>query len=156
MSPRAACRLETLGFSQAYDYVAGKFDWLAHNLPVDGTAAEADTIGRHLSHDVVTAGPDESLTDIRARVAAGLHGFALVLATDTTLLGRLRGAVLETADPHSRAADVMEPGPSTLRPHEPAARVRESLQKRNLRHAIITDPEGHLLGTVHRASLEGT
>ena len=156
MSPRAACRLEMLGFSQAHDYVAGKFDWLAHNLPVDGAAAEADTIGRHLSHDVVTASLEEPLVDLRARVAASPHDFALVLATDTTLLGRLRGAVLETADPDSRTADVMEPGPATLRPDEPAARVRERLQKRNLRHAIITDPEGHLLGTVHRVALEGT
>ncbi len=29
MSPRAAARLETLGFTKVYDYVGGKTDWLA-------------------------------------------------------------------------------------------------------------------------------
>jgi hypothetical protein len=35
MSPRAACRLELLGFTQVYDNVAGKADWLAHGLPTE-------------------------------------------------------------------------------------------------------------------------
>ena len=39
MSPRAACRLETLGFSEVYDYVAGKADWLARGLPREGEKA---------------------------------------------------------------------------------------------------------------------
>jgi hypothetical protein len=39
MSPRAACRLETLGFPEVYDYVAGKADWLAHGLDVEGAGA---------------------------------------------------------------------------------------------------------------------
>ena len=29
MSPRAAWRLEALGFGGVYDYVAGKVDWIA-------------------------------------------------------------------------------------------------------------------------------
>ena len=38
MSPRAACRLETLGFdpSFVFDYVEGKAGWLAHGLPREG------------------------------------------------------------------------------------------------------------------------
>jgi hypothetical protein len=42
MSPRAACRLAALGFAEVYDYVAGKVDWLARNLPVEGTDARQD------------------------------------------------------------------------------------------------------------------
>jgi rhodanese-related sulfurtransferase len=41
MSPRAACRLELLGFTQVYDYVAGKADWLAHGLPTEGEQARS-------------------------------------------------------------------------------------------------------------------
>ncbi len=37
MSPRAAWRLETLGFD-AHDYVAGNQDGLAHDLPHEGHA----------------------------------------------------------------------------------------------------------------------
>jgi CBS domain-containing protein len=154
MSPRAACRLETLGFTQVHDYVPGKVDWLAHNLPVQGTATTANTIGANLRHDVVIASPHEDIANVRARVAASPHRFALVTTQDTTLLGRLRRSTLDTASPTSPAGEVMEPGPSTLRPHEPVADVAARLHERDLAYAIITDPEGHLLGTVHRADLE--
>ena len=36
MSPRAAARLESLGFRQVYDYVAGEADWFASGLPMEG------------------------------------------------------------------------------------------------------------------------
>jgi hypothetical protein len=39
MSPRAACRLEQLGFAKVYDYTTGKADWLAHGLETEGEHA---------------------------------------------------------------------------------------------------------------------
>jgi hypothetical protein len=36
MSPRAAWRLEGLGFGSVYDYVAGKVDWMAAGLKTFG------------------------------------------------------------------------------------------------------------------------
>ena len=47
----------------------------------------------------------------------------------------------------------MEPGPSTLRPREPAQEIGKRLAERHLTYAIVTDPEGHLLGTVHPSDL---
>ncbi|SDY04694.1 hypothetical protein SAMN05661080_02124 [Modestobacter sp. DSM 44400] len=47
----------------------------------------------------------------------------------------------------------MEPGPFTLRAHEPVAAVRERLTRHYLRLAIVTDPEGHLMGTLHPTDL---
>ncbi len=38
MSPRAACRLEALGFEQVYDYVLGIADWNAAGIPIEGDA----------------------------------------------------------------------------------------------------------------------
>ncbi len=72
MSPRAACRLETLGFAQVFDYTAGKAEWLA-------------------------------------------YGFALVLSETQVLLGRLRKSSLEGTST-AIAGEVMESGPSTIRP----------------------------------------
>ena len=39
MSPRAAWRLDSLGFQQVYDYVAGEADWFASGLPREGRDA---------------------------------------------------------------------------------------------------------------------
>lgn len=127
----------------------GKVDWLARNLPVEGTGADAPIIGRHLRHQVVTAAPDEPIADVRARVNTSPHGFALVTTADRILLGRLRGSHLDRADATAVTSDVMEAGPSTLRPHEPAEAVRSRLVDRGLTYAIVTDPDGRLLGTVH-------
>jgi CBS domain-containing protein len=153
MSPRAACRLATLGFTEVYDYVAGKLDWLARNQPVDGTAANTPTIGRHLRHNVVLARPEHRIADVRDRVARSPYRFALVTTADGILLGRLRSTTLDQADPPAPADTVMEAGPSTLRPHLSAADVAARLRDKHLTYAIVTDPDGRLLGTVHPADL---
>ncbi|MGH3823191.1 MAG: CBS domain-containing protein [Pseudonocardiaceae bacterium] len=133
--------------------MAGKVDWLARNLAVKGTGADVPTIGRYLRHDVVTARLDEPLADVRARVAGSTHRFALVTTVDGTLLGRLRAATLDSADDALPVSEVMEAGPSTLRPHQSAAVVRARLEDKGLTYVIVTDPDGHLLGTVHLADL---
>jgi rhodanese-related sulfurtransferase len=155
MSPRAACRLETLGFADVYDYAAGKVDWLARNLPIEGASADAPTAGGRLRHDAPTAGPNEAVAAIRARVDASPYQFALVLAPDRTLLGQLQDTAL-AADPDTPAHEVMEPGPSTLSPRRTLANVEFHLRDHHLAYAIITDPEGHLLGTIHRDDLAST
>lgn len=153
MSPRAAGRLAALGFTDVYDYAPGKVDWLARNLPVEGTAADAPTIGRHLRDEVVTARPDEPAAEVRARVDRSPHSFALVTTPEGILLGRLRAAALDQADPTRPVGEVMEPGPSTLRPHQSATDVKTRLEDKGLHYAIVTDPDGRLLGTVHPADL---
>src|SRR5213593_1163586 len=114
MSPRAACRLDTLGFDAVYDYVAGKVDWLARGLARQGEKATAPRAIDHARDDVVTCGLDDRVDDVRPRVEASPYSFALVVANGGVLLGRLRKAALE-GEPAARAGDVMEPGPSTVR-----------------------------------------
>jgi CBS domain-containing protein len=152
MSPRAACRLTRLGFPDVYDYAPGKVDWLAHNLPVEGSLAAAATAGTRLRTDVPTADPEDRVGDVRARVAASRYGFALVLAPDRTLLGRLRRAAFE-GDPDATAEQVMEPGPVTIQPNMPLDEVSATMREHNLTTSLVTDPEGGLLGVVHRDDL---
>lgn len=128
-------------------------DWLARNLPVEGTDASTPTIGRYLRHDVITAHPDEAIADVRARVASSPYHFALVTTADGTLLGRLRGPAFDSVDDALPVSEAMEPGPSTLRPHQPVAATRTRLDEKGLTYVIVTDPDGHLLGTVHLADL---
>jgi CBS domain-containing protein len=153
MSPRAACRLETLGFTEVYDYVPGKIDWLAHNLPVEGEQADSRTAGRVARDDVVTSRLEDRIGEIRELIGAPPYGFGLVTSSGGVLLGRLRGSLLD-CDPALRAEDVMEAGPSTVRPDTAAAALAKRLGKRDLRWAIVTDPEGRLIGVVRQQDLE--
>jgi CBS domain-containing protein len=149
MSPRAACRLEGLGFEEVYDYAPGKVDWLAHGLPTEYDEPLPKRAGEVADDRVVTCPVDTRVGEVRERVAASPFGFALVTSSTGIVLGRLRKAVLE-GDPGAHAEDVMEPGPSTIRPHEPLEPLLDRLADRNLRTAIVTTPEGRLIGVVRR------
>ena len=74
-------------------------------------------------------------------------------ASGGVVLGRLRGSLLD-CDPMLRAEEVMESGPPTIRPDTPANAVAERLAKRELRFAVVTDPEGRLIGVVRRGDLK--
>jgi CBS domain-containing protein len=153
LSPRAACRLEALGFAEVYDYVAGKADWLAHNLPVEGEQADAVTAGRVARDDVVTCPLGDRIGDVRERVEQSPYGFGLVTSPGGVLLGRLRRTALE-GDPNATAEEVMEAGPSTVRPDKPAEEVAKRLAEQDLKTAVVTTPEGRLIGVARREDLE--
>jgi Mg/Co/Ni transporter MgtE len=153
MSPRAACRLDALGFEQVYDYVPGKSDWLGRGLPSEGELASRPTAGGLARDDVVTCQPDEPLGTVRERTVASPYGFALVVSPSGVLLGRLRPRALE-GDPRTAAESVMEAGPSTVRPDTPAAELAERLRQRELKTAVVTDPDGKLLGIVLQRELQ--
>ena len=152
MSPRAACRLATLGFEQIHDYVAGKSDWLARGLPREGEKAAAPRAVDFARHDVVTCRRDERIGEVRRRVERSPYGFAFVVCDGDVLLGRLRRAALD-GDPALAAEHAMEPGPSTVRADTPPARLRERLLSRGLTTAVVTTPDGVLLGVVRRDDL---
>jgi hypothetical protein len=153
MSPRAACRLATLGFERVFDYMPGKVDWMARGLPLEGEKAGEPRAIDIARDDVVTCGLADDIGRVRDRVGSSPHGFAFVLGPDRVLLGRLRKAALE-GDPSLRAERVMEPGPSTTRPDASPDALLAKLQQSDLRTAVLTDPEGRLLGLVLRTDLE--
>jgi len=154
MSPRAACRLATIGFTQVHDYVAGKTDWLAHGLPVEGDHAQIVRAGSLARDDVITCHLDDPITDLRDPVERSPYGFALVTTDDGILLGRLRASAMKRAAADAQAETVMEPGPSTVRADTPAAELAERLRQRELTSAIVSTPEGRLIGVARPADLE--
>ena len=153
MSPRAACRLATLGFGDIYDYVPGKVDWRARGLPLEGEKASEPRAFDFVRDDAVTCSLTDRVTQVRERVDASPYGFAFVVSECGVLLGRLRRSALQT-DREVSAEDVMEPGPSTVRADTPPADVLERLRRRDLRTAVLTTPEGVLMGIVRREDLE--
>jgi len=153
MSPRAACRLEALGFTEVYDYVAGKADWLARAMPTEGAQPPPPRVAALLRDDVETADLHERIADVLARVEASPYGFALVTSGGGVLLGRLRRAAMES-DPTATAEQVMQPGPWTVRPDTEAAVLARRLREREVTTAVVTDPDGVLMGIVRLPDLD--
>ena len=115
MSPRAAWRLETLGFATVYDYVAGKKDWSAAGLPIEGETASIPRAGDAVRGGDVTCSLNETLGLVQSRVKAAGTNVCIVINDDRIVLGRIRGRGLR-GDPDSTAEQAMRPGPSTIRP----------------------------------------
>ena len=69
------------------------------------------------------------------------------------LLGRLRASALNVA-PDTPVEQVMENGPSTVRPDTAADELAQRLRQRDLKTAIVSTPEGELIGVARRADLE--
>jgi predicted transcriptional regulator len=136
-----------------YDYLPGKVDWLARGLPREGERADERRVHDVARDDAVTCGLDDRVGDVRPRVDASPYGFAFVVSNGGTLLGRLRRSALQ-GDPEGRARDAMEPGPSTVRADTALDDLRERLDRRDLKTAVVTTPEGVLIGVVRRTDLD--
>jgi CBS-domain-containing membrane protein len=121
--------------------------------PVEGGRAGETTVGDMARDDVVTCELHDQVGVVRLRVIDSPYPFALVLGSSRVILGRLRASMLD-CDPELRAEEVMEPGPSTVRPHKTAASIARDLAERELRWAIVTTPEGELIGVAARSDLE--
>jgi CBS domain-containing protein len=133
--------------------VPGKVDWLAHNLPVEGDDLLAPIAGRVVRNDAVLCRPSDRITDVRHSIERSPYPFALVTSEDGTLLGRAPSSALD-AGSERPIWDVAEPGPKTFRPHTSAEKVAGALAGRDLHWAIITTPEGRVLGVASREDLE--
>ncbi len=151
MAPRAAARLESLGFTKVFEYKAGKQDWLAAGLPAAGRRAEEPTIAAVMRRDVPRFGLEDRAGAILESMRAGGWEWAAVVDSAGLLLGRVKSR--DIGAPDARAREVMEEGPSTYRPN-----VRlDDLLRRMLDHrfdmAFVTDPDGRLRGLVTRRDI---
>ena len=97
-----------------YEYAAGKADWGAYGLPLEGTVTSVSTIQQIARKDVPTCRLDEPIAHVRARLGAWTTCF--VLTEEGIVLGRLDQKEL-AGDPAATAGAVMRPGPSTFRPN---------------------------------------
>ncbi len=115
MSPRAAWRLESLGFIEVYDYAAGKADWLAWGLPREGTSAGIPTVGDLARRDVPTCGLGEKVSAVRQRIRAAGWEECVITNDRRIVLGLLRGKGLD-ADPDATARAGCPGWSSSVRP----------------------------------------
>jgi len=145
MSPRAAWRLESLGFGEVYDYAVGKLDWLAAGLPTEGTNAQKPRAGTLARKDVPTCGLDERLGDVRDRAHGQGWDVAVVVNAERVVFGLLRAKEL-AGDSERLISDAMRPGPSTFRPYVLADEMARTMVDHKLESSPITTSDGRLVG----------
>ena len=149
MSPRAAWRLETLGFTEVYDYAAGKADWFARGLPVEGERASVARIGAVARPDVPTCGLGERVGDVARQVNDEGWDTCIVVKDGGIVLGRLFASELDAASDDS-VEQVMRSGPSTFRPNVTVQEMVGFMDDRGITTALVTTSEGRLVGLFRR------
>jgi len=150
MSPRAAWRLEATGFGPVYDYAAGKTDWLAYDLPFEGTAQLAGLFTRRgvaaVEEDTPAAGA------LRLLEAQGF-GPVLVLNQAGVVMGAAYRHRLASAATGASAGSVMRFGVSTVRPSEDAAALAHRMGHAGVTRVVVTRQDGTLVGLLFAADV---
>jgi hypothetical protein len=145
MAPRAAARLELLGFSGVMHYAAGKLDWMAAGLPTEGTNAALARAGTVARRDVPVCGPGDRVGDVKSPT-----GVAIVVDREGVVVGMLRADEL-AGDPAVRVEEAMLAGPSTFRPYVPIKEMADYMTRHDLESSPITTSDGKLVGVLFRA-----
>jgi CBS domain-containing protein len=143
MSPRAAWRLEAAGFSPVYDYVAGKADWLAADLPFEGTARLASMFTRR---GVASVGVGAPAAEALRLLAAQGFGPVLVLNEAGVVMGAAYRDRLTSAAAEAPVESVMRFGVSTVRPSEDAAALVHRMGHAEVTRVVVTRSDGTLIG----------
>lgn len=153
MSPRAAWRLENIGFARVFDYAAGKADWFASGLPREGKVASVPTIGDAARKDVPTCGLGDSVGEAYDRAKKSGWETCVVVNDERVVLGLLRNGELES-DPATTVEQVMRSGPTTFRPNVPVEKMAERMRRRGAPTVLVTTPDGRLVGLLYREDAE--
>ena len=153
MSPRAASRLDGLGFTQVFDYVAGKADWASFGLPIEGEHHSGTRVGAHARTDVPACGPAGRMQEVRERVRAAGWNTCFVTDERGVVLGRLGRATLAGDDDVS-VEEAMTLGPSTVRPALELDKAVARMREQSLTTLPVTRLDGVLVGVLHRDDAE--
>jgi rhodanese-related sulfurtransferase/predicted transcriptional regulator len=150
LSPRAACRLEQLGFD-VYDYVASKTAWLAEGLHGEGLLRDDQRVAAVTRHDVPRIAPDAKLGELEAII--GEWEVAVVVSESKVVVGVVRAEAVGTADTVTVDA-VMQTAPATVRPSISIRELAQSMDGDGQRHVLVTTLGGKLIGLVRRTDLD--
>ena len=154
MSPRAAWRLEAFGYTRVYDYLAGKKDWLAAGLPTEGKRA-AEPRAAHVSRpDPPTCDPTELVGDVRHQLGPEGWEACVVVNRHNVVQGRIRPADLADVDDDIPIGEVMEPGPTTIRPDTALDSIVKRMRKAKVAPILVTSGSGEMVGVLYREDAE--
>jgi CBS domain-containing protein len=138
-----------LGFAEVFDYMAGKMDWLAYGLPVEKKPGAPSMVIESIEREVPTCGLRDPLGQAKQSAERFGFGICAVVNEHGVVLGLLRESAWKN-EPAQVAENVMEPGPTTLRPSYGADDAAELLVKRKQDAILVTSSDGKLMGALRR------
>jgi CBS domain-containing protein len=150
MSPRAVWRLEAAGFGLVHDYVAGKADWLAADLPFAGTAQLA---GMFTRRGVATTAEGTSVAEVLRLLEEQGFGQVLVVNQAGVVMGAGYRDKLAAAAGEAAVGTVMRFGVSTVRPGEDAGALARRMGHAEVTRVVVTRSDGTLIGLFFAADL---
>src|SRR6266516_6210397 len=143
MSPRAAWRLESIGFEQVYDYAAGKADWGSVGLPLEGAEGSETRVGAYVRTDAPSCRLDDRLGEVCGRLVESGGDTCFVLNKEGVVLGRIGRRAIRSRE-NVTAEEAMTPGPSTIRPSARLREIVERMPRQRLITLPVTAPDGRL------------
>jgi CBS domain-containing protein len=123
--------------------VAGKADWLAADLPFEGTAQLA---GMFTRRDVATVGERTRAAEALRLLEAQGFGPVLVLNQAGVVMGAAYRDSLAAAPGEAEVGSVMPFGVSTVRPSEDAAALVHRMGHAGVTRVVVTRADGTLIG----------
>lgn len=145
MSPRAAWRLEQLGFTDVYDYALGRTDWETAGLPMEGTDVRGPIVADATTHDPPTVKVYETVGTARQRLAGNTQ--VVVINDEKIVVGVMRKESWDEDD-ETRVGDAMRLGPGTVRPGTQLGPLVGRMERKQVESVLVTDAEGHLIGVM--------
>ncbi len=139
-----------MGFREVYEYQAGKLDWMAAGLPIDGVNAKHPRAGDASRNDVPICALTDRVGDVRSRARAAGWDAAVCVNAERVVLGLLRSKELDKKD-NLLIEQAMRPGPSTFRPYVSITEMADFMVEHELESSPITTSDGRLIGLLLRS-----
>jgi rhodanese-related sulfurtransferase len=152
LSARAAHRLETLGFSDVYDYTASKVAWMAMGLPAEGSRPPSRRAGALADRDVPTTSLEGTVGALDGKIGDAPR--VVVLGDDRIVLGVVRREALDL-DAETPLEAVMQPAPPSVRPSIPLDELAESMEQDGRSYVIVSHLDGTFVGVIEHDRLHG-
>ena len=142
-----------MGFSDVYDYVEGKVEWMLDRQPTEGTGPHYAMAGEVATKErVQTCVLGSMVGEAAQAMEQSGDTFCLVLNDESVVLGRLRKKHRDAASDEP-VEKVMETGPTTVRPNQPAKELLERMERRDVPAVVVTTKKGVLVGVARRTDL---
>ena len=142
-----------MGFKQVYRYAAGKLDWFAFGLPMQGGFASYLRAIDVVRRDVPTCRLKDQMGEVYRHCQDIGWKVCLVVTESNVVLGRLRREAW-AANPQTPVEEVMENGPTTFRPDNFLEPLVQRMQEKKVGSVIVTNSDGVLLGILFRKDAE--